>query len=83
MADVVNRRAVTRELPNNIPYPAKRSLIQDFQNSWGTHMMRCFERVQANFKNVLGELIRERFERFHHLKGIVRCVASYRCCGAY
>ncbi|KAI8996213.1 P-loop containing nucleoside triphosphate hydrolase protein [Trametes punicea] len=65
------RAAVTRELPNNIPYPAKRSLIQEFQKSWAMHTMACFERVQTNFKTHLVELIRSRFERFNHLKGAI------------
>ncbi|KAI9058580.1 hypothetical protein FKP32DRAFT_1761408 [Trametes sanguinea] len=63
--------AVTRELPNNIPYPAKRSLIQEFQRSWETHVMECFEHVQMSFKTHLIELIKDRFERFSHLKGMI------------
>ncbi|OSD00790.1 hypothetical protein PYCCODRAFT_1393152 [Trametes coccinea BRFM310] len=63
--------AVTRELPNNTPYTAKRSLIQDFQRSWETHAMACFERVQTNVKTHLTELIKNRFERFSHLKGVI------------
>lgn len=66
--------AVTRELPNNTPYTAKRSLIQDFQRSWETHAMACFERVQTNVKTHLTELIKNRFERFSHLKGVIRWV---------
>ncbi|KAI0350447.1 hypothetical protein OH77DRAFT_1430922 [Trametes cingulata] len=63
--------SVTRELPNNIPYPAKRSLIHEYQKTWEMHARACFEGVQAAFKKSLSHSIRERFERFHHLRGIV------------
>ncbi|EIW56258.1 uncharacterized protein TRAVEDRAFT_49098 [Trametes versicolor FP-101664 SS1] len=64
-------QSVTRELPNNIPYPAKRSLIHEFQESWEAHVLDCFDRVQVDFKTSLGELVKHRFERFSHLKGVV------------
>ncbi|KAI0363541.1 hypothetical protein BV20DRAFT_958073 [Pilatotrama ljubarskyi] len=63
--------SVTRELPNNIPYPAKRSLIHEFQKTWEANTIACFENVQAEFARALTELIHSRFERFHHLKGVV------------
>ncbi|KAI0820102.1 P-loop containing nucleoside triphosphate hydrolase protein [Trametes gibbosa] len=65
------RASVTRELPNNIPYPAKRSLIEDFQETWTAQTMVCFERVEKEFKTCLMELVRNRFERFSHLKGVI------------
>ncbi|KAI0759259.1 P-loop containing nucleoside triphosphate hydrolase protein [Trametes elegans] len=65
------RASVTRELPNNIPYPAKRSLIHDFQQTWALHTTACFDRVQRSFKATLTELIRHRFERFSHLKAVI------------
>ncbi|KAI0633205.1 P-loop containing nucleoside triphosphate hydrolase protein [Trametes polyzona] len=68
------RASVTRKLPNNIPYPAKRSLIESFQKKWEEHFMACFERVQAAFKEHLQELMKQRFDRFGHLKGVIICV---------
>ncbi|KAI0673304.1 P-loop containing nucleoside triphosphate hydrolase protein [Trametes maxima] len=65
------RAAVTRELPNNIPYPAKKSLIREYQETWETHALACFHRVEDEFRKSLGDLIKQRFERFHHLKGII------------
>ncbi|KAI0650980.1 P-loop containing nucleoside triphosphate hydrolase protein [Trametes meyenii] len=65
------RAAVTRELPNNIPYPAKKSLIREYQETWEAHALACFHRVQDDFKRSLGDLIKQRFERFHHLKGVI------------
>ncbi|KAI0350450.1 hypothetical protein OH77DRAFT_1068510 [Trametes cingulata] len=63
--------SVTRELPNNIPYPAKRALIHDFQKTWRTHSIACFGSVQGEFKKSLTDLTRQRFERFPRLKGVV------------
>ncbi|KAH9851169.1 P-loop containing nucleoside triphosphate hydrolase protein [Lenzites betulinus] len=65
------RASVTRELPNNIPYSAKRSLIADFQQTWGVHATTCFERVQTELKSRLTELVKHRFERFSHLKAVI------------
>ncbi|KAI0743138.1 P-loop containing nucleoside triphosphate hydrolase protein [Daedaleopsis nitida] len=65
------RACVTRELPNNIPYAAKRTFIRDFQESWERHTMTCFSRVQETFTNALMEIIQLRFSRFGSLKSII------------
>ena len=54
--------SVTRELPNNIPYPAKRSLIRNFQQTWLPHTTACFDRV--SFKSTLTELIRQQLSNW-------------------
>lgn len=63
--------AITRELPNNVPYAAKRAFIRDFQETWGQHTMICFDRVQETFKSMLAELIKDRFSRFSNLKAVI------------
>ena len=65
------RRSITRELPNNVPYAAKRAFIRDFQQSWELHAMACFERVQETFKDVLTDVIKEQFIRFGNLKAVI------------
>ncbi|KAI0758724.1 P-loop containing nucleoside triphosphate hydrolase protein [Fomes fomentarius] len=65
------RAAITRELPNNVPYAAKRAFIRDFQETWGQHTMICFDRVQETFKSMLAELIKDRFSRFSNLKAVI------------
>ena len=55
---------MTRELPNNVPYAAKRSLIRSFQQSWEAAAMTCFEEVHRVFKEVLENLARRHFERY-------------------
>ncbi|KAI0698694.1 P-loop containing nucleoside triphosphate hydrolase protein [Earliella scabrosa] len=65
------RSYVTRELPNNIPYAAKRGFIRDFQQPWEHHAMLCFDRVYASFKDALMEVIKERFDRFGNLRAVI------------
>ena len=66
-----SHRYVTRELPNNIPYAAKRGFIRDFQQPWEHHAMLCFDRVYASFKDALMEVIKERFDRFGNLRAVI------------
>ncbi|KAH9830095.1 P-loop containing nucleoside triphosphate hydrolase protein [Rhodofomes roseus] len=59
--------AVTRELPNNVPYPAKVALIKDFQSGWGQLCQHVFNQVGRDFHDVLAELMRHKFQRYNLL----------------
>ena len=61
-------RAVTRQLPNNVPYAAKQSLIHEFQGGWEDAAMACFAEVHRTFKEVLGGLASRHFDRYSGLK---------------
>ncbi|KAM5536973.1 hypothetical protein V8D89_009302 [Ganoderma adspersum] len=63
--------SITRELPNNVPYSAKRSFIFDFQVSWEQEAMACFQMVHEAFKDTLAELMKQMFERFANLRAVV------------
>ncbi|KAI0363545.1 hypothetical protein BV20DRAFT_1031177 [Pilatotrama ljubarskyi] len=65
------RTSVTRELPGNVPYAAKVSLIQAFQQGWEDTALRCFEEVQAAFKEAVAGFVREEFDRYSNLKAII------------
>ncbi|KAI0650569.1 P-loop containing nucleoside triphosphate hydrolase protein [Trametes meyenii] len=65
---------VTRELPNNVPYMVKLSFIRGFQKWWEEYVTRCFDEIQATFKNILIRLIDRHFDRFSPLKRAVRSV---------
>ncbi|KAJ8474633.1 hypothetical protein ONZ51_g7084 [Trametes cubensis] len=65
------RTSVTRELPGNVPYTAKVSLIRACQENWEDAVMGCFEAVQLVFKDAIGELVRPFFDRYNVLKGTV------------
>ncbi|KAH9909434.1 Dynamin central region-domain-containing protein [Fomitopsis serialis] len=62
------RRSMTRELPFNVPYPAKTLLIQRFQETWERECFACFEKIQRLFNRTLSQLMRDRFGRFRHLE---------------
>ncbi|OBZ74744.1 Interferon-induced GTP-binding protein Mx1 [Grifola frondosa] len=62
---------ISRELPNNVPYAAKVSLIQAFQRSWEQDTLACFDNIHKEFQDVLGELIRSRFDLYGNLKAVL------------
>lgn len=63
---------VTRELPNNVPYAAKRSLIHRFQETWPQVAQNCFEEVRIIFQGVLEELSHSHFGSYDTLKAAAR-----------
>ncbi|TFK89209.1 hypothetical protein K466DRAFT_597995 [Polyporus arcularius HHB13444] len=65
---------VTRELPNNVPYAAKISLIIDFQRGWEQSTLRCFEAIQRTVDQFLTRHIDQQFQRYGNLKAIVSSV---------
>ncbi|GJE96959.1 Dynamin domain-conaining protein [Phanerochaete sordida] len=62
-------RSLGKELPGNVPYGAKVSLIREFQTSWELDCRKCFVDVQRAFDATLSKLVQQRFERYHELKG--------------
>ena len=62
---------MTRELPNNVPYAAKMSLIHNFQQCWERVVIDCFEEVHQAFKVVLNDLAARYFGRYDVLKAAV------------
>jgi hypothetical protein len=67
--------AITRELPNNVPFSAKVALIHQFTERWSTPVQICFEAVRTKTLAALLELVSVHFGRFAHLQNVVRCVA--------
>ncbi|KAI9058586.1 hypothetical protein FKP32DRAFT_1581292 [Trametes sanguinea] len=65
------RASVTRELPGNVPYAAKVSLIQTFQQNWEDAALACFAEVQSTFKDAVADIVRHEFDRYSALKAIV------------
>ncbi|KAH9843658.1 P-loop containing nucleoside triphosphate hydrolase protein [Rhodofomes roseus] len=63
------QRSTTRELPFNVPYPAKTTLIRRFQKTWEDECISCFENIQRHFRLTLSQLINRRFQRFKNLAG--------------
>ena len=57
-------RSLTRELPFNVPFKAKISLIQRFFAEWDIHCQRCFDEVTAASAEELKGLIKAHFGEF-------------------
>lgn len=67
---------MTRELPNNVPYEAKASLIVRFQAKWPEAVEVCFEDVEEATLKVLLRMIEDHFGRFSILQLHIRQVAQ-------
>ena len=64
--------SITRELPGNVPFDTKVSLIASFQKEWPDVKDLCFEEVRGYMLDVLRECIAEKFERYSYLQSRVR-----------
>ncbi|KAI0693477.1 P-loop containing nucleoside triphosphate hydrolase protein [Cytidiella melzeri] len=61
------RNALTRELPDNVPYAVKVMLIRQSQESWGALSAECCTAVTTAFQKTLKELVNVKFSRYDHL----------------
>ncbi|KAI0084205.1 P-loop containing nucleoside triphosphate hydrolase protein [Irpex rosettiformis] len=61
------RNALTRELPDNVPYAVKVALIRQSQASWAKLAEGCWKNVRRAFEKVLSELVDAKFHRYDHL----------------
>ena len=66
------RKSLGKELPGNVPYGAKVSLIQEFQRPWELDSKTCFHEVANAFEGTLLKLIQRRFERYQELRSHVQ-----------
>ncbi|KAI0686945.1 P-loop containing nucleoside triphosphate hydrolase protein [Cytidiella melzeri] len=64
--------AVTRELPNNVPYVVKLMLIKEFQQDWPEIVHNTGQKVLQNLQDVLTSSITAHFGRYTHLKPSVK-----------
>ncbi|KAH8092249.1 P-loop containing nucleoside triphosphate hydrolase protein [Cristinia sonorae] len=60
--------SLTRELPNNVPYSAKLSLIRNTQTTWEPDTNHCLEGVQKALEKTVVQLINSHFKRYENLK---------------
>ncbi|KAL0952898.1 hypothetical protein HGRIS_007116 [Hohenbuehelia grisea] len=58
------QKSIRRELPNNIPFRAKASLISAFQEPWQHNVVNCLQSVQKQLLNLLLGLVETKFGRF-------------------
>ncbi|KAJ7196517.1 P-loop containing nucleoside triphosphate hydrolase protein [Mycena pura] len=81
--------SITRELPGNIPFSAKKSLIVAFQETWLKSAVDCFESVKQSMHALLMRSIEEKFGRYDQLtqrlkESIAILIGKYyESCGAF
>ncbi|KLO09760.1 hypothetical protein SCHPADRAFT_833534 [Schizopora paradoxa] len=55
---------VARELPFNLPFTAKRTLMLDYFEIWSDHSFKCFDSVTAQLRECLVKLANEHFGQY-------------------
>ena len=55
---------MTRQLPYNVPYFVKVSLIRTCFEDWKAHVENCFEAVRTEFETYIFVLVDQHFKRF-------------------
>lgn len=68
------RKSLGKELPGNVPYGSKVSLIQEFQQTWELDSKTCFHEVLNAFESTLSKLVQNRFERYQELRSHIQRV---------
>ncbi|KAJ7223681.1 P-loop containing nucleoside triphosphate hydrolase protein [Mycena haematopus] len=82
-------KSITRELPGNIPFSAKKTLITAFQQNWLACAVSCFNDVKQSMVALLLRCIEEKFGRYELLhKRLTTCIKDMaekysRSCGDY
>ncbi|KAJ7099999.1 P-loop containing nucleoside triphosphate hydrolase protein [Mycena belliarum] len=82
-------KSITRELPGNIPFSAKKSLITAFQHSWLKFVKDCFDAVKHAMLALLMRCIDDKFGRYELLKTRMTVVITaitgkyYEDCGNF
>ncbi|KAJ7735808.1 P-loop containing nucleoside triphosphate hydrolase protein [Mycena metata] len=82
-------KSITRELPGNIPFSAKKSLITAFQSTWLDCAAHCFNLVKHSMLALLMRCIGEKFGRYELLQArLTTCITDlaaryYDTCGSF
>ncbi|KAH7921346.1 hypothetical protein BV22DRAFT_1107246 [Leucogyrophana mollusca] len=64
----VIKDSIAWELPNNVPYSAKQTLIQQFTKLWTDPTEQCFKSINVVLDDVTEIYIKEHFGRFKSLE---------------
>lgn len=64
------------ELPNNVPFDAKKQLVKKFTCLWDGPVEACFDEVADRLFKHLNETIRKHFARFPKLMDYISCVCN-------
>ncbi|KAJ7800360.1 P-loop containing nucleoside triphosphate hydrolase protein [Mycena olivaceomarginata] len=91
LTDIRNHivKSITRELPGNIPFSAKKTLITAFQHTWLSCAVNCFNAVKQSMLALLMRCIDQKFGRYQLLQTRVKtCITDlaakyYESCGNF
>ncbi|KAJ7629835.1 P-loop containing nucleoside triphosphate hydrolase protein [Mycena rosella] len=82
-------KSITRELPGNIPFSAKKSLICAFQSTWLRLAADCFDSVKHAMLALLMRCIDDKFGRYELLQARMKSFITelagkyYESCGSF
>ncbi|KAJ7668026.1 P-loop containing nucleoside triphosphate hydrolase protein [Mycena rosella] len=82
-------KSITRELPGNIPFSAKKSLICAFQSTWLKSAADCFDSVKHAMLALLMRCIDDKFGRYELLQARMKSFITelagkyYESCGSF
>ncbi|KAJ7143314.1 P-loop containing nucleoside triphosphate hydrolase protein [Mycena crocata] len=69
--------SITRELPGNIPFSSKKSLITAFQQTWVKAAAACFDLVKQSMLALLMRCVDEKFGRYELLQSRLKhCITE-------
>ncbi|KAK6964722.1 hypothetical protein R3P38DRAFT_3157156 [Favolaschia claudopus] len=70
-------QSITRELPGNIPFSAKKTLIAAFQSTWLGCAVKCFDSVKESMFSLLMRCINDQFGRYSRLQNKLQmCITT-------
>ncbi|KAK7044850.1 P-loop containing nucleoside triphosphate hydrolase protein [Favolaschia claudopus] len=70
-------QSITRELPGNIPFSAKKTLIAAFQSTWLACAVKCFDSVKESMFSLLMRCINDQFGRYSRLQNKLQmCITT-------
>lgn len=64
------------ELPDNVPYPAKKVLVDTYVRSWKAPTLQCFNGVAARLDALLSTHVAKNFDQFPKLREYIRCASQ-------
>jgi len=73
-SDYTSTRSIAWELPGNVPFDAKRFLMDKFTCLWDAPALACYEAVVKQLEQEIVRLVKEKFGRFPKLQEYMSCV---------
>lgn len=69
-------KSITRELPDDVPFPCKVTLIKSYQGAWSGLAKTCFKSVKESTLNCLTMQVEEKFGPYTALKNRIMSLVT-------